>query len=101
MTISVDTAAIHFREGVERPGLGIYSSFTTESRTKHYRFTHSFDVKSPCRFQPCFKHQSEINEVCRESAGGSLEAPCLSEKYNPGFVDQLVENMNDYLISNL
>lgn len=101
MTISVDSAPVHFREGIEKPGIGIYSSFTTEARTKHYQVTYSFDVESPCRFQPCFKHQTELNEVCQEAMEGSLEAPCLTEGYNPGFIDQLVDNMKDYLIASL
>jgi hypothetical protein len=101
IVISVDTAAIHFREGVEKPGIGIYSSFTTESRTKHYQFTHSFDIESPCRFQPCFKHEKDKGEVCREAAQGSLTAPCLSEQYNSGLVEQLVSNMDTYIIANL
>ncbi len=101
MVISVDSAAIHFREGVERPAIGIYSSFTTSSRTKHYRFAHSFDIESKCRFQPCFLHERERGEVCKEAEPGSKVAPCLSEGYNPGLFNQLVENMNDYLIQNL
>lgn len=101
MTISVDTAAIHFREGIEKPGIGIYSSFTTGSRTKHYRFTHSFDVLSPCKVQPCFMHQSKLYEVCQMADEGSYYAPCLEEKFNPYLMRQLVENMQDYLNSNL
>lgn len=98
MVISVDSAPVHFREGIEKPVIGIYSSFTTGARTKHYKFTHSFDIESPCKFQPCFMHQSMVGEVCREASQGSLEAPCLSEKYNPLLVDQLAENMKDYLL---
>jgi len=74
--ISVDTSAIHFREGIGKPALGIYGAFTTESRTKYYQFTKSIDVVSLCPLQPCFKHDSEI---CPHLNGLNY-APCLGRE---------------------
>jgi hypothetical protein len=89
LTISVDSAAIHFREGIKKPAIGIYNSFTAESRCKYYKYTYSFDVKSPCPIQPCFLHQTKLNEVCSEAKEGSFVAPCVDKYYNSTLINQL------------
>lgn len=97
LTISVDTAAIHFREGVQKPAIGIYSSFTAECRTKYYRFTKSFNVTSPCEHQPCFIHQTEMDQVCTKAEKGSLVAPCLDLNFNTSLLEQLRTNIEKAL----
>ena len=75
--ISVDTSAIHFREGIGKPALGLYGAFTTDSRTKYYKYTQSVNVKSSCEIQPCFYHD---NQLCPKVTGNF--APCLSNNIN-------------------
>lgn len=90
--ISVDTSAIHFREGIEKPALGIYSSFSAESRTKYYQFTRSIDVKSPCHIQPCFMNFTQ----CPVAQKGDKHAPCLGPD-NPEFENQIKNELWKYL----
>lgn len=90
--ISVDTSAIHFREGIEKPALGIYSSFSAESRTKHYQFTRSIDVKSPCQIQPCFMNFTQ----CPVAQKDDKYAPCLGPD-NPDFETQIKNELCKYL----
>ena len=73
--VSTDTSAIHFREGVGRPALGVYASMETKSRVLHYKHTKSFDVISDCKHQPCYFHQFKPDDRCR--MGGSI-AKCQS-----------------------
>lgn len=91
--ISVDTGALHFREGVEKPAIGIYNSFTTESRTKYYQYTKSYDIKSDCDLQPCFLHENEKLKHCPK--GNSFDAPCLSHEFNVSLKEQLTEIFKD------
>lgn len=74
--ISVDTSAIHFREGIGLPAFGIYGAFTTESRTKYYTQTKSIDVANSCPISPCFTH---LYSPCKHN-GGFPFAPCLSNE---------------------
>ena len=71
--ISVDTSAIHFREGIGKPALGLYGAFSADSRTKYYKFTKSIDIKSNCDIQPCFLHEKQCPKITTEKF-----APCLS-----------------------
>ena len=71
--ISVDTSAIHFREGIGKPALGLYGAFSTDSRTKYYKHTKSIDIKSNCNIQPCFLHEKQCPKITTEKF-----APCLS-----------------------
>lgn len=81
LVVSTDTAAIHIREGLERPALGVYGAFSIEARTKGYKYTHSFNVKTGCEFQPCFKHQRKAEDRCQKYTGVET-APCQSgEKF--------------------
>lgn len=95
LVISVDTAALHFREGIGKPALGIYSAFTAESRTKYYKYTRSIDIKSPCEFQPCFLHDN--TGKCHKANVNDKVAPCLNPEFNPGVVDQVNEFLKELI----
>jgi ADP-heptose:LPS heptosyltransferase len=64
LSISVDTAQFHFREGVEKPAIGIYGPFPYECRTKYYKYTKSIDIKSKCPNMPCFIHVKSADSIC-------------------------------------
>jgi hypothetical protein len=53
--ISVDTSAIHIREGFGLSALGLYGAFSAASRTNNYYHTYSVDV-TMCSLGPCFIH---------------------------------------------
>jgi len=53
--ISVDTSAIHIREGFGLSALGLYGAFSAASRTNNYKHTYSFDV-TMCSLGSCFIH---------------------------------------------
>ena len=91
--ISTDTAAIHFREGIEKPALGVYGAFTSESRTSGYIHTKSFNPKSKCPHQPCFVHQQTLDHVCPFAKPGDTVAKCQSGK---AFQQQLYEQLMEY-----
>jgi hypothetical protein len=100
MVISTDTAAIHLREGVHKPAIGVYGAFTKESRTEHYLYTKSFNTKSDCEFQPCFKHEEIPGEYCMKvqkmkEYGFDINtnvAPCQSGE---NFQQQLTQFLKD------
>jgi len=87
MVVGTDSAAIHFREGISMPAVGVYGAFTTDSRTKHYLYTHSFNVKSGCRLQPCFDHSAKCKRAKHNIA------PCQSGEK---FQHQLTEALKPY-----
>lgn len=80
IVVTTDTGGLHFREGVERPALGVFGAMTTGSRTSGYRFTRSFNVKSNCEHQPCFIHERIKNQVCLNAKEGDRVAKCQSGK---------------------
>ncbi len=92
VVVSTDTAALHIREGLQRPALGVYGAFTTDARTKYYKYTHSFNTASRCEFQPCFKHQRQKVDNCQAYAGQPV-APCQS---GTDFVEQLSLEFEKY-----
>jgi hypothetical protein len=90
--ISTDTAHLHFREGIGKPAIGIYSAFTSESRCKYYKYVKTIDIKSPCKLQPCFLHSNKEPDTCSVQKDNELndsEAPCLSSVFNPDLNSQL------------
>lgn len=91
LVISVDTGAIHFREGIQKMAIGLYNSFTVDSRTKYYQFTSSFDIKSNCELQPCFKHERPFDTFCQKGNETMFAAPCFDSKYNKTLIKQLSE----------
>ncbi len=97
MVVSVDTSAIHFREGIAKPALGLYTSFTTESRTKYYQHTQSIDLKSPCGYQPCFMNfkRCHVGEQAEKQYGPTPYAPCLGSD-NERMVEQVREALKQY-----
>ncbi|HRY32076.1 MAG TPA: hypothetical protein P5531_03815 [Bacteroidales bacterium] len=101
LIVSTDTAAIHFREGVGLPAVGVYGAFSTASRTQYYVHTHSFDVKTACPYFPCFKHETVKGELCRwaaerKEAGtwtNETIAPCQSgELFREQLTQELIDN---------
>jgi hypothetical protein len=91
MVISVDSGALHFREGIGKPAIGLYNSFTTESRTKYYIHTKSYDIESDCDLQPCFLHERADLKFCPKGNKDSFAAPCLDSEYNNTLHEQLKE----------
>jgi hypothetical protein len=94
--VTVDSVAVHFREGLDKMAIGLYNSFTTESRTKYYRYVKAFDLKSKCPDQPCFMHENFAGQVCKYGKGME-SAPCIDERTNPGFRKQLKEILSEYI----
>lgn len=104
-SISVDTSLIHFVEGIGKPGLGIYSSFPTEARTKYYKYTKCVNIHSPCHHQPCFIHTKQPGETCKIAVDcynsglfkdpDLIIAPCLNPKYNKTYYDQIEKALED------
>jgi hypothetical protein len=89
MVITVDSSAIHFREGVEKPAICLFNSFTKEIRTSQYQFTKSFNISSPCDKQPCFKHELNPGDLCEKVSKWQYSAPCFRGEDNPGLHEQL------------
>ena len=94
MVISVDTGALHFREGIEKPAIGLYNSFTTDSRTKYYQYTKSFDLTSNCELQPCFIHEKLKIKHCPMGEAGMYSAPCFDISKNKTLEKQLTRIFN-------
>ena len=92
MVVCSDSSAIHFREGMCRPAVAVYGAMTKDSRTKGYRYTHSFDVLSGCDMQPCFLHELTKNQTCPMHLG-DMVAPCQSGE---SFREQLLLNLNEF-----
>lgn len=111
LTVSVDTALLHFREGVAKCGIGIYGPFPYECRSKYYKHTLSFNIKSDCPNMPCFVHVKKPDAICDYQQllhdNGKYDknwydvAPCCCNIYNSTVVEQLIDNMKDYLIKTL
>lgn len=90
LVISVDTAALHFREAVQKPAIGLYNAFSKDCRTKYYKYTKSFDVPSDCELQPCHLH-TRNDDVCPNFKAKY----CFGNKRNPkltDFLKKLFEN---------
>jgi ADP-heptose:LPS heptosyltransferase len=64
LSISVDTAQFHFREGIEKPAVGLYGPFPYECRTKYYKYTLSMNIESKCPNMPCFIHVKSSESIC-------------------------------------
>jgi ADP-heptose:LPS heptosyltransferase len=111
VTISVDTALLHFREGIKRPAIGIYGPFPSDCRTRYYKYTKSIEIESECDKMPCYIHVKKYDEVCDKqkelvksgefSNEFKFTAPCCCSKWNSSVIEQLTEKMRDYIIKNL
>lgn len=92
--VSVDTVPVHFREGINKPVIGLYTSFTTEARTKYYRYAKTYDLESQCPDQPCFLHQKSRDHVCKYGKGFN-NAPCMDGRANLKLHEQLISIFNE------
>lgn len=101
-TISVDTALIHFREGIKAPGLGIYAAFPVDARTKYYQYTKSIDIPfDKCKNIPCFIHTKRPFEHCSYAYDLRVKnfinedeyayAPCIYSKTNENLINKISE----------
>ena len=107
LSISVDSSLIHFREGIERPCIGIYGAFLYESRTKYYKYTMSFNIESDCPYMPCHKHVLKEFGICefqdKMHKEGSYKikylnfAPCTCNAWNNTVQDQVYKNIENYV----
>lgn len=93
LVVSTDSSAIHFREGLGKPCLSVYGAMTTESRTRDYIYTRSFNVQTGCQYQPCFKHQLSITDFCPAHTPGENTAKCQSGE---AFREQLFTELSNY-----
>lgn len=93
MVITTDSAAIHFREGIEKPCLCALAATTVESRTLYHLHTRSFNVRSDCPYEPCFIHELKKNMVCKNASEGDRVARCQTGE---SFREQLYENLKNY-----
>lgn len=90
LTVSVDTAVTHLREGVRKPGLGIFNCFDAKSHTLYYQYTKNIDVKSSCNKQPCHFHEPGTN-LCSMAKPGLKVGPCFLKPINTSFIDDVRE----------
>lgn len=95
MVVTTDSSAIHFREGIEKPCLGVFGATTTQSRTQYYLHTRSFNTRSDCAHQPCFIHELKKNMVCKNADEGDRVARCQT---GISFQEQLYEQLKNYTI---
>lgn len=96
--ISVDSAAMHFREGVEKHCIGLYNSFPKEIRTAYYQYTDAFNIKSECPRQPCYKYLLTLTDICEEITEWQFSAPCVRSENNKTLQKQLRNIFNEYVI---
>lgn len=90
MVISVDTGAVHFREGIGLPALALYNAFSAKSRTEYYQYVTTYDIKSRCKFAPCFIHSEQYGRHCMIKDLPKYDnAPCLRSDENPLLYKQL------------
>jgi hypothetical protein len=111
LTISVDTALLHFREGVEKPAIGLYGPFPFECRSKYYKYTKSLNIRSDCENAPCFIHVKSADSICdfqkslHDNDNYDIEyrdyAPCCCNEWNSTVQQQIIDNFKGYIIDNL
>lgn len=90
IVVSTDSQALHFREGIGRPALGVFGAMTAASRCSGYLYTRAFDVRTGCPHQPCVIHENKKGEVCTNANPGDLVARCQS---GPDFQQQLYQEL--------
>lgn len=93
LVISTDTGALHYREAIRRPAIGVYAAFTVNSRTKYYRYTSSWNIASECPYQPCFAHELAKGAICKlaETTGDELTAPCQTGELFQGQLEGILK----------
>ncbi len=87
--ISTDTGALHFREGLGLSAIGLFGAFSSDCRTKYYKYTKSFNIKSDCNLQPCYQHCYTKDQICKNFKGNKEVAPCFDHNINVDLIDQL------------
>ena len=97
LVVSVDSTPIHFREGVEKPYIGLYNAFTSKSRTEYYKFGSCYDIKSTCQYQPCFLHEKNFGDVCHQATKDMVNAPCMTKEHNKLWFDCLIDIYSKHL----
>ncbi|HEY0088882.1 MAG TPA: hypothetical protein VGB37_08565 [Candidatus Lokiarchaeia archaeon] len=89
--ITIDSVSLHYREGIGKSAIGLFNSFDKDSRTKFYKYTKSFNIKSECDLQPCFKHELNPGDLCLKVKSWQFSAPCFQPKKNKYLNGQLRE----------
>ena len=86
--ISTDTSAVHIREGLGLPALGLYGPFVKECRTDGYLFTKSIQIDSGCT--PCQRH----SRIPCQYNQGTKYAPCLT---GDRMIQQIQEQVEHFI----
>lgn len=94
--ITVDSAAVHFREGIGKRCLALYNSFDKDCRTKYYKYITAVNVKSECDKQPCFKHELQKGDLCEKVKVWQYSAPCFRSETNKFLQSELKNIINQY-----
>ena len=94
--ITVDSAAVHFREGIGKRCLALYNSFDKASRTKYYKHITAVNIKSECDKQPCFKHELNKGDLCEKVKKWQYSAPCFRSESNKFLQPELKRIFNEY-----
>jgi hypothetical protein len=91
--ISVDTSAIHIREGFGLPALGLYGAFGKDCRTEGHIYTQSIQVDSGC--PSCYRHS---RLPCKFNQGTKY-APCLSSDVMTKQIEHEILNYSNSTIN--
>ena len=95
--ISVDTAATHFREGIQKHAVCLFNSFPKEIRTKHYKYVDSFNIESKCNLQFCTIHETMAKTICPRVKEWQQTPPCFQSSTNKTLIKQLKTIFNNHL----
>jgi hypothetical protein len=87
--ISVDTSAIHIREGFGLPALGLYGAFEKDCRTLGHIYTQSIQINN-CT--PCHRHS---RLPCQFNQGTKF-APCLSGEVMTKQIEEHLKQNYEY-----
>lgn len=111
LSISVDTAQFHFREGVEKAAIGLYGPFPYECRTQYYKYTKSLNIKSTCPNMPCYIHVKRPDAFCEfeqnlidsntYDSKWKEVAPCCCGEWNTSVKTQIVNEFKSYIVDTL
>lgn len=94
--ITVDSAAVHFREGINKRCLALFNSFDKSCRTSYYKHITAVNVKSECDKQPCYKHELKAGDLCEKVDVWQYSAPCFMSKTNKYLQPELTKIINEY-----
>lgn len=94
--ITVDSAATHFREGVNKRCLTLYNSFRAEYRMRYYKYGTGANFTSTCEHQPCFQHELIKGEFCKNVKKWQYSAPCFRSETNLNLKNELKFTFEKY-----